>query len=58
MSELPPKEMNGSVSPVTGMMPITPPMLMVTCTVIQQPMPAATRNPNRWRHDSATWNAK
>jgi len=58
MSELPPDEMNGSVRPVTGKMPTTPPMLMVVCTVSQHPMPAARRNPKRWAHESANWKAK
>jgi hypothetical protein len=28
ISDVPPKEMNGSVRPVTGMIPTTPPMLI------------------------------
>lgn len=46
-SELPPKEMNGSVSPVTGMTPVTPPMLMVACRANQMAMPRRAT----WRSD-------
>jgi hypothetical protein len=33
-SELPPDDTNGKVSPVTGMTPLTPPMLITACTAI------------------------
>ena len=54
MSELPPNEMNGKVRPVTGSNPMTPPMLIEIWTMNQQPIPAATRKPKRWRQDKAT----
>ncbi len=41
-SDVPPKDRNGRVSPVTGSMPVTPPMLMMACTAIQAVMPPAS----------------
>ena len=42
-SELPPAEKNGSVKPVTGIIPVTPPTLMMVCTTSQTTMPPASR---------------
>ena len=41
-SEEPPKETNGSGTPVTGSMPMTAPMLMTACPTIHAVMPAAS----------------
>ena len=45
MSELPPYEMSGKVSPVTGIAPTTPPILITACTANQTVIPAANNAP-------------
>ena len=46
-SDDPPAEKNGSVRPVTGSSPATPPMLMIACTPNQVAMPPASSMPKR-----------
>ena len=41
-SEVPPNDRNGRVRPVTGSMPVTPPMLMMAWAAIQAVMPPAS----------------
>ena len=45
MSELPPYEMSGKVSPVTGIAPTTPPILITACTANHTVIPAANNAP-------------
>src|SRR5438045_3321794 len=53
-SELPPYEMNGSVTPTTGAMPSTIATLTTTCQNVIAATPRQSVAPTRSRADSAT----
>ena len=47
ISDVPPKEMNGKVNPVTGRRPTTPPTLITNCSRNQEAIPPASNRPKR-----------
>ncbi len=49
----PPYDNHGSVTPVSGMRPVTPPTMTKTCSASENDSPAASSLPNESRHDSA-----